>query len=84
MFGTSLPFENKDTLNYFRRFCADLPEKLRGASADCLENVRKAAEEVGRSEAQKAQVLFVETLKKSTEEITGNRMILDGPHKKAT
>ena len=57
------------TLNYFGRFYQDLPEKIQGASADCLENVRKAAEEVGTSEAQKAQVLFAETLKRSTEEI---------------
>lgn len=57
------------TLNYFGRFYQDLPEKIRETSADCLENVRKAAEEVGVSEAQKAQVLFTETLKRSTEEI---------------
>lgn len=57
------------TLNYFGRFYQDLPEQIRGASADCLENVRKAAEEVGTNEAQKAQVLFAETLKRSTEEI---------------
>lgn len=57
------------TLNYFGRFYQDLPEKIRETSANCLENVRKAAEEVGTSEAQKAQVLFAETLKRSTEEI---------------
>lgn len=57
------------TLNYFGRFYQDLPEKIREAASGCLEDVRKAAEEVGTSEAQKAQVLFAETLKRSTEEI---------------
>ena len=57
------------TLNYFGRFYQDLPEKIQVASVDCLENVRKAAKEVGTSEAQRAQVLFAETLKRSTEEI---------------
>lgn len=53
------------TLNYFGRFYQDLPEKIRETSADCLENVRKAAKEVGTSEAQRAQVLFAETLKRA-------------------
>ena len=56
-------------LNYFGRFYRDLPEKLRATSSECFETVQKAAAEISESEARKAQVLFAETLMKSTQEI---------------
>ena len=56
-------------LNYFGRFYRDLPEKLKTASAECFETVQKAATEISEAEARKAQILFAETLTKSTQEI---------------
>ena len=56
-------------LNYFGRFYRDLPEKLRATSSECFETVQKAAAEISESETRKAQVLFAETLTKSTQEI---------------
>ncbi|MBQ7262099.1 MAG: hypothetical protein IJR14_00115 [Synergistaceae bacterium] len=56
-------------LNYFGRFYNDLPEKLKGASEACLEDVRKASGAIAEAEARKAQGLFEEALGKSIQQI---------------
>lgn len=56
-------------LQYFRRFYRGVPDKIRSVLDECIDTLKQGAAVLSESEVRKAQVLFADTLKKSTEEI---------------
>ena len=74
--GAKLNIRDNDALwiivyvmNYFGRFYRDLPTRIRESSDTCLESIQSAATKICEAEIQRTQVIFMETLARSAEEI---------------